>query len=369
MEMEPHVSISYAREALHEQGTLFEIAQIILSAGVDADDLMRRICQTVVERHRYDNFAIYLAGPEKGAHRLAYGVFDCSLTEETAKDLSGRSVDLSQVLAEWDGTSWRIAVPIRTDSTTLGAMTAALNEMPSAGRAAALFKNLAAPLAIGIQQVNFQIRQLEIAAEEERGRIAREIHDGVAQSMYALNLGIENCAQLAERGDDQALREYLHSLLPLSKQTLLEIRHCIYDLAPLLLSSDNFADSIQKQVGEFQAVSAMQTRVEIEGRERPVPMHVRVCVNRILYEALSNVLKHSRASAVRVALILDSDRLSMSVKDDGVGFNSQKPNPGHGLGNMRQRVEEIGGTFSITGTEDAGAEVRVNLPLREQKRA
>ena len=73
---------------------------------------------------------------------------------------------------------------------------------------------------------------MEVAADEERARIANEIHDGVAQSMYALNLGLENCARLAQRGDYVRLSESLNNLVPLSRQTLLETRHYIYDLTP-----------------------------------------------------------------------------------------------------------------------------------------
>ncbi len=360
----PH--ILHERNALHEQGTLFEIARMILSAGVDMDDLMRRISRVVVERHGYDNFSIYLSMPERSGLKLAFGVFGAELPEEDAARLAHRSVAAFQALTEPHRASWRIAVPIRSGSAVLGAMVAALDEATTAVRTISLLKNLAPTLAVGIQHVNLQIRQLEIVAEHERSRIAREIHDGVAQSMYALNLGIENCARLAERGDETALSELLSSLVPLSKQTLLEIRHCIYDLAPLLSSGDNFIDSIEKQVGEFRAVSAIQTRVEIEGGEWPVPMPVRVCVNRILHEALSNALKHSEASNVHVALMLDSDSLSLLVMDDGVGFEPEETRAGYGLGNMRQRAEEIGGVFSITVSKGAGAEIRVNLPLDER---
>ena len=83
---------------------------------------------------------------------------------------------------------------------------------------------------------------LSAVADEERARIAHEIHDGVAQTMYALNLGIENCARLVLRGEHSRLNESLKNLVPLSRQTLLEIRHYIYDLTPLLSGGNSWTD-------------------------------------------------------------------------------------------------------------------------------
>ena len=233
----------------------------------------------------------------------------------------------------------------------------------TAERALVLCRALAAQMALGIQNTVLRRRQLELAADEERTRIAHEIHDGVAQTMYALNLGLENCARLAQRGDYVRLSESLSNLVPLSKQTLLEIRHYIYDLTPLLSRGDSFEDLMKKQVGEFEAISQIPAYVEVLGGDRPMPVPVRAGVYRILHEALSNVLQHSGASEVRIGLEVASDNVRMSVKDNGVGFNSIEPRAGYGLDSMRRRAQEMGGTVSISSAEGAGADVWVSLPF------
>ena len=204
---------------------------------------------------------------------------------------------------------------------------------------------------------------MELAADEERARIAHEIHDGVAQSMYALNLGLENCARLAQREDFSRLSDSLSSLVPLSRQTLLEIRHYIYDLTPLLSSGDSFTELLRKQVGEFDAISQIPAHVEVCGSDLQMPVPVRAGIYRILHESLSNVLQHSDASEVRVELEVGPGSVRMSVKDNGVGFSMREARAGFGLDNMRQRSEEMGGTFSITSEERAGTDVRVTLPI------
>ncbi len=350
--------------ALHEQGTIFELTLIILSAPTDVDDLMRRASRTVVERHGYDHFAVYLALPDSDDLRLAGGEPIGILPHDAFLSLAERATGGSRPVRERIGGSWRVAVPIVSDSSTLGAIVAG-SDGPgtTADHALALCGALAAQLALGIQNVDLRRRQLEVAADEERARIAHEIHDGVAQSMYALNLGIENCAKLAERGNYSTLNDSLGRLVPLSRQTLLEIRHYMYDLTPLLSRGDNFEDLMKKQVGEFEAISQIPAHVEARGCDRPMPVQARAGMYRILHEALSNVLKHAGASEVRIELEVGSDSARMSVKDDGAGFNTDGPKVGFGLDGMRRRVEELGGTFTVTSAEGVGTDVVVSLPL------
>ncbi len=350
--------------ALHEQGTVFEVTLVILSAAADVDDLMRRAARIIVERHRYDHFAVYLVQPDRLDLRLAGGEPVGDLPQEAFLSLAKRAAVGSRPVRERIGRSWRIAVPIESDSTTLGVMVAG-SDAPAttADRALVLCRALAVQLALGIENTNLRRRQLEVAADEERARISHEIHDGVAQSMYALNLGLENCARLAHHGDYSRLSESLSNLVPLSRQTLLEIRHYIYDLTPLLSGGTSFEDLLKKQAGEFEAISEIPAQVEVHGGDRPMPVPVRAGIYRILHETLSNVLKHSGASEVRIELEVDSGSVRMSVKDNGAGFNMGEARAGYGLDNMRRRAEAMGGTFSMTSAEGVGTDVRVRLPF------
>ena len=350
--------------ALHEQGTVFEITLAILSATADVDDLMRRAAQTIVARHRYDHFAIYLVQSSDHDLRLAVGESIGTLPHEAFISIAKGAAVESRSLVEHHGRSWRAAIPIEGNSDTLGVMVVGSDTSSArASRALVLCKALAAQLALGIQNTDLRKRQLEVAADQERARIAHEIHDGAAQSMYALNLGLENCARLAQRGDYSRLSESLSNLVPLSKQTLLEIRHYIYDLRPLLSRVDSFEDLMKKQVGEFEAISQIPAHLEVHGGDQAMSVPVRAAIYRILHETLSNVLQHSGASEVRVALEVGPGNVQMSVKDNGVGFDLEEAEEGFGLDSMRRRAEEVGGTFSITNMEGAGIDVMVSLPL------
>ncbi len=152
-----------AQTAMHEQGTLLEIARIILAFAADMDDLTREICREIVERHHYDHCAIYLSQRECGALKLAHGDrLGENLSEREADALASKSAERSQPLTSRNADSWRIAVPIEDGSTTLGVLVAA-SEGPdsNAQHSLAICKALARLIAIGIQNATLRARQLE----------------------------------------------------------------------------------------------------------------------------------------------------------------------------------------------------------------
>lgn len=204
-------------------------------------------------------------------------------------------------------------------------------------------------------------QEAELAAAEERHRIAREIHDGVAQSMYALSLNLETTADMAER-EPGPLRERLQKLVPLAKQTLLETRHYIYDLKPLLSGDTDLGAVAENHVKEFEMASGVPVELTVEGEPRGVPVPVATGFYRLLQESLANVLKHAQARKVEVVLAFEERALRLSVRDDGVGFELDSTRPGYGLQNMRERVQELGGDIEVKSTPDLGTAVELTLP-------
>ena len=218
-------------------------------------------------------------------------------------------------------------------------------------------------------QRNFELqRQAEEAEEQARDRMAREIHDGIAQSIYALSLNIETCADLAEQEGSQ-LRERLKSLVPTAKKTLLETRHYIYDLKPLLSGEGDLASIAQSQVREFETVARMPVELSMNGDLQEVPVTVATGIYRILQEALANILKHSNASEVQVTLDINHGSLRLGVQDDGIGFDPSSGSLGYGLENMRQRAVELGGTFEISSSSEQGTCITVTAPQQERANA
>jgi signal transduction histidine kinase len=214
------------------------------------------------------------------------------------------------------------------------------------------------------ENVRLQREREELAAQGERSRIAREIHDGVAQSIYMLTLNLDKAAEVAS--GDEKLGERLARLVGLAKETLLEVRHYIFDLKPLLSGDAGLAATIRGQVREFTTVSGLPTKLEVKGEERKVPLAVGSSLYRVAQEALANVYRHAEASAIDISLAFYDDSVSLEVRDDGHGFSVDEGlASGRGLRNIRQRADELGGDVKITSAPGQGASVRVTLPTLE----
>lgn len=211
-------------------------------------------------------------------------------------------------------------------------------------------------------------RDAEMSTQRERERIGREIHDGVAQSMYAVNLNLETLAAVAaKRGDP--LAEDLKKLVPLAKKTLLETRHYMHDLRPLLEGGGGLATMVERQVHEFSTVAGITAEATVNGNRDGVPLAVSGAVYRTLQEALANVLKHAGASRVCISLSFELGRVRLVVEDDGVGFDTTRDSMGMGLHNMRERAAEMEGTTRIDSSPGAGTRITVDLPAKADEEA
>ena len=141
------------------------------------------------------------------------------------------------------------------------------------------------------------------------------------------------------------LQRQLQQIVPLAKRTLLETRHYIHDLKPLLSSERDLVEIAEEQVNEFRMVAGADTRLSIEGEPVLLPVAASTGLYRILQEALSNVLKHARADEIIVKLTFTTESVRLSVQDNGVGFDINGPRSGNGLDNMHHRANELCGLF------------------------
>jgi signal transduction histidine kinase len=208
------------------------------------------------------------------------------------------------------------------------------------------------------ENVRLQREREQLAAQAERTRISREIHDGIAQSIYMLSLNLEKAADLAPPSESA---NGLRGLVGLAKASLLEVRQYIFDLKPLLAGESGLVEALRGQVKEFSAVSGVPVEVSVSGSERRLPMEASATMYRIAQEALANAFRHAEASHIGIHISFASDSVSLRVSDDGLGFTNDREG-GNGLRNMRQRAERLGGHFRVTSEHGAGTAVDVSLP-------
>ena len=151
----------------------------------------------------------------------------------------------------------------------------------------------------------------------------------------------------------------------IAKQTLLETRHYIYDLKPLLLGERDLAAIVENQAKEFETVSGLPVRLSIESKHGKVTVAAMTGVYRILQESLANILKHAHASEVRLSLTGGDGAVRLAVEDDGRGYDADEVRRGYGLSNIHERAAEIGATLQMKSELGRGTSVIVTLPSAE----
>jgi PAS domain S-box-containing protein len=197
------------------------------------------------------------------------------------------------------------------------------------------------------------------AQEQERERIATDLHDDPVQAMTALGLQLGTLANLVS---DPDVRARIGELGTSVEDVIARLRHLMFQLWPPALESGGLAAAIDEYLArELGDGISAEVRSSLQG-EPPLP--IRVVAYRVVQEALQNVRKHARASTVLVILASDRGDLVVQVEDDGVGFTAvEDPDPKHlGLRSMRERVELAGGSFHIGPRSPVGTAVGFRLP-------
>jgi len=209
------------------------------------------------------------------------------------------------------------------------------------------------------------------AQEEERRRVARDIHDGPAQSIANVIISAEVCEKLLEEDLEKA-KEELKILKEKVRAVLKELRRIIFDLRPMALDDLGLIPVLKRYIKKFETESGIKTQLTVLGEEKRLPSPLEVSLFRIIQEALSNIEKHSRASYCQIKLEIKPNRVNAVVKDNGIGFNVEKKladvyrdrERRFGLLGMNERAELVGGTVSIRSKEGKGTRVFVNIPIK-----
>lgn len=210
------------------------------------------------------------------------------------------------------------------------------------------------------------------AQEEERQRIARDIHDGPAQLMANLVIKAEICEKLIDRDVDKAKFE-LSQLKSIGRECLKDVRKIIYDLRPMSLDDLGLVPTIQRFILNFEEETHINVSFSVIAKKEVINSTVQLSLFRIIQEALNNVRKHAQASAVVIKLEIINKTIHILILDDGVGFNvetkmkSCKEESGFGLLAMRERVELLKGCIEIDSNLGTGTRIKISIPVGDEE--
>lgn len=239
-----------------------------------------------------------------------------------------------------------------------------------AERQARALSELSASLELQVQKRTAELRRtldgLEAAREEERTRIARDLHDELGQELTGLGYAVDLAVIRERLGDPLGanLGEIRGQLARLRETT----RAILSGLRPKALDDLGLAAAAEWLVSRVRTRSALEVRLQLEPAEPQLPPSIAVAVFRVLQEALSNAVRHSGAGRVDVELRCGPDRLELTVRDDGTGFDPAGASDGFGLLGMRERARALGGTLDVQTGAGAGTTVRLGLPLEARTR-
>ncbi len=226
-------------------------------------------------------------------------------------------------------------------------------------------------LGIAIERARLFSRSAEFGAAEERNRLAREIHDTLAQGLAGITLRLETAEVLAETGADPGrIQQTIHQALVLARENLDEARRSVLDLRAAPLEGRGLLDALADLAHSVTARGQVQVTFAVSGPARPLSPRLESGLYRIAQEALANIEQHSGASQAWVRLTLFPDRLVLAIEDNGQGFDPAQTasallGRGHfGIVGLSERARLLGGTLNLETAPGEGARVEVVVPIK-----
>ena len=290
-------------------------------------------------------------------------------------DLSGAAnvnvLTCSRLKGLVDGTGglrYHASIPLYAGDEKLGVMNVASPDWRSlSSEDLQLLYTIGDLLSIAVERARLFARSTQLGAVEERNRLAREIHDTIAQDLTATTLQLESADALLDTGSStERAREPLRRALSLTQSNLEEARRSVLDLRAAPLEDRSLSEALQALVNGWATETGVPVRFQAVNGSRPLPPRVEVALYRICQEALTNVARHAEARRVTVRLVATPRQVQLTIEDDGLGFDaSDTAEDRHGLVGMNERARMLGGALDLSTSPGAGTRVRVTVPLEK----
>ena len=370
------------RRRVEQLRTINEVGRKI-SSFLSLDRLLQYVVTSFQESFKYYNVNIFLFEPDSGNLFLKAGVSTYEEAIPVGED-KGESIvgwvarvgepllanDVSlepkyRFVEELSQTKSELAVPVKMGDKVLGVLDIASIELDAFSEAD-LFtaQTLADQLAVAIENAHLYQETRDMAVLEERNRMAREIHDTLAQGFTGIILQLEAAEQAMEE-DPSETQRHLDQARILARKSLNEARRSVWALRPQALEQLPLTEVLSQETDIFTHDSDANAYFTVSGDQHPLPSEVEAVLLRICQESLANVHRHAQANEVKIDLTFEESAVSLTISDNGIGFDDSTQTKGaFGLISMRERARSVGGTLALqTGIEE-GTIVRVTIPFK-----
>lgn len=391
---------SAAESALHsdqemqrltrELSILNSIAQA-LNREINLDRALQTVLAQVADLFDLRTGWIFLVNQESGAtylaasHNLPPGLAnqpermagDCHCLETyRAGDMNGAAniniitcSRLSKLLSGTDGLRFHASIPLYDQERKLGVLNVASpNWSELSQEDLRLLYTVGDMLSIAIARAQLFACSAQFGAIEERNRLAREIHDTLAQGLSAITLHLETADALLEASDSTGApskaRPYVQQALKLARSSLDEARRSVLDLRAAPLEGRTLRTALAELAQSSTQPGQLRVRFKFGGDERPLPVHIEIGLYRIAQEALANVARHAQARHAVLILAIMPTQVSLVVQDNGQGFDpAQIPEGRFGLIGLNERAKLLGGELHLESLPNRGTRLEVSVPL------
>jgi signal transduction histidine kinase len=263
-----------------------------------------------------------------------------------------------------------VIVPLRLDGRILGGLWVTRHDQRAFDDTdTTALERLADQTVIALEHGLMAARLQSVAVLEERSRIAREMHDGLAQILGYISLEMQTLAALIQQHDEAGALNEIRQAREMIKTAQADVRENILSLRTTLSGGVDFIGAMRQYVDEFGIQTGMNTNFacNCQSDELALSALAETQLVRIVQEALTNIRKHARAKSVQVQLVQDEDRLQVLVEDDGIGFAEPAAGNSHfGLQTMSERAQSVDGKVEVTSIPGAGTCVAIELPLLQR---
>jgi signal transduction histidine kinase len=266
-----------------------------------------------------------------------------------------------------------LALPLRMGSQRLGTLCVGTRRMaPFSVEDRRLAGEIASTASIAIANALLHEHAKKLATLEERDRIARELHDNLAQVLGYLSMKAAGARELLLRGDVTRLDADLQEMGEAADEGYLDVREAILGLRTSPDAHGGLRGALEQYLEKFSRQSGVTARLEMpETADAAVAPAVEIQIVRVIQEALTNVRKHARAANAWVSLEQDDERIRVTVRDDGHGFTADRAErqapEGYGLVMMRERLTSIGGQVALKSAPGKGTTIVAEVPLMSEE--
>lgn len=265
-----------------------------------------------------------------------------------------------------DGLRYHSSVPLYAHGKKLGVLNvASANWRELSDNDLRLLYTIGDLLSIAIERARLFEQSVQVGAVEERNRLARDIHDTLAQGLSAIALQLETADALLDAGvESQKARQAVRQALELSRANLDEARRSVLDLRAAPLEDRTLADALRELAEDAGTEGSFAVDFRATGGSRPLPVRIEAGLYRIAQEALNNVVQHADAEHVTVEVVATPEDVRLTIADNGRGFDpGQITENRYGLVGLNERARLLGGTLQLQTSPGEGTHIVVTVPL------